>query len=158
MVTMCSLLLSCSYTLKKQNRVQAPNAALVHQHLQKAQELVSLHINPFFFVLVGDSNWHTKSNREIPPKIAPSPHYYSVSGEQSKNSLVREAGGHGCPAFVCDSPQGVDSVCRKGANQVRLLTHGPLKTPGDVTMLARAGWETQDYRIRDLRAPVKSRW
>lgn len=70
MVTMCSLLLSCSYTLKKQNIVQTPTTASVHQHLQKAQELVSLHINPFFFVLVGISNCHTMSNREIPPKIA----------------------------------------------------------------------------------------
>lgn len=124
MVTMCSLLLSCSYTLKKQNVVQAPNTVLVHQHLQKAQELVSLHINPFFFflfwlvIVIGIQSPTGKSLLRLPPF----PHYYSVWGEQSKNSLFREAGGHGCPAFVCDSPQGVDSVCRKGANQVRLLT------------------------------------
>lgn len=49
------------------------------------------------------------------------------------------------------------TVCRKGANQVRLLTHGSLKKPGAATMLAHTGWETQDYRIRDPWAPVKSR-
>lgn len=157
MVTVCSLLLSCSYTLKKQNIVQTPTTASVHQHLQKAQELVSLHINPFFLfwlaLVIGIQCPTGKSLLRLPSF----PHYYSVGVKQSKNSLSREAGGHGCPAFVCGSPQGADSVCSKGANQVRLLTHGPLKTPGAATRLADAGWETQDYRVRGPRTPVKSR-
>lgn len=32
-----------------------------------------------------------------------------------------------------------------------------LKKPGAATLLARVGWETQDYRIRDLWATVKAR-